>query len=222
MDILHNGLITQFAPSDQAWFLRKAQFVHFKAGEVLGTPDDASQQVFFLTRGAVALFVRKNATDNQSGLAVGLVGAEGAVGLQSALGLGPGNLTLLVQSAGSAYAIDGTTLQQLMRRRSNLLLLFSRYLWSVYQTVATIAAMSQTHDVRLRFTHWLLLSAQRCGSNSLVMTHVHVAQMLGVRRASITLVAREMKMAGLISYSRGMVEIKKIEKLQRLVEKKSN
>jgi Mn-dependent DtxR family transcriptional regulator len=54
------------------------------------------------------------------------------------------------------------------------------------------------------------------------MTHVHVAQMLGVRRASITLVAREMKMAGLISYSRGMVEIKKIEKLQRLVEKKSN
>jgi CRP-like cAMP-binding protein len=213
---LHNGLIAQLAPSDQAWLLKKAQIVHFEAGDILGTPATSSPQVFFLISGAVALFVSKNAKDSHTGLAVGLIGAEGALGLQAALSLGAGNLTLLVQSPGSAYVLDGLTLQQLIRRKSDLLLIFSRYLWSVYQTVCELAATSQTEDIRMRFANWLLLSAERCAPHPLVITHAHIAQMLGVRRASITLVAREMKLAGIIGYSRGAVEIKKMEVLIRL------
>jgi CRP-like cAMP-binding protein len=210
---LHNGLIAQLAPSDQAWLLKKAQIVHFEAGDILGTPATTSPQVFFLTRGAVALFVGKNTTESRTGLAVGLIGPEGALGLQAALGLGAGNLTLVVQSPGSAYALDGVALQQLLRRKSDLLLIFSRYIWSVYQAVCSLAAMSQTEDIRMRFANWLLLSAERCAPHPLVITHAHIAQMLGVRRASITLVAREMKLAGIIGYSRGTVEIKKMDAL---------
>ena len=106
MNVLHNGLIAQFAPSDQVWLSKKAQVVHFKAGDVFGTPATSSPKVFFLTSGSVALFVPKNATDSHTGLAVGLIGSEGALGLQAALGLGPGNLTLLAQSAGSAYVLN--------------------------------------------------------------------------------------------------------------------
>jgi len=216
VNLLHNGLIAQFASSDQAWLLKKAQIVHFEAGDILGTPATSSQQVFFLTSGAVALFVSKNATNSITGLAVGLIGSEGALGLQAALGLGPGNLTFLVQSSGCAYVLDGLALQKRMRRKLDFLLICSRYLWSVYQTVSTLAAMSQTQDVRMRFANWLLLSAERCSPDPLVITHVHIAQMLGVRRASITLVAREMKVAGIIGYSRGAIEIKKMDVLQRL------
>ena len=49
-----------------------------------------------------------------------------------------------------------------------------------------------------------------------VLTHAHIAHMLGVRRVSITLAAREMKMMGLISYSRGHIQIKDPEALERL------
>ena len=216
MDSLHNGLLATLTQVDQALLLKKAQIVHFKAGDVLGTPDTSVPQVFFLTSGAVALFVRKSAKQPDEGVAVGLVGSEGALGLQWALGLGAGNLTLLVQSPGTAYVVDGLALQQLIERKSTLLLAFSKYLWSAYKNVSTFATMAHLSDVRVRLAHWLVVSAKCCAPDPLVITHAHIAQMLGVRRASITLAAREMKMQGVIAYSRGYIEIKKPEALQRL------
>lgn len=216
MTPLQNDLIAQFAPLDQAWVLKNAKVIHFKAGDVLETPDSLESRTYFPTSGAVALFVRKNKAQPNTGLAVGLVGAEGALGLQAALGLGPSNLTLLVQSPGSAYVIDGPVLQQLLRRKSALLWIFSHYLWRVCQTVSEMAAISHTQDVRRRFAYWLLISSERCAPHPLVVTHAHIAQMLGVRRASVTLVAREMKLSGVIGYSRGNIQIKNLEALQRL------
>jgi CRP-like cAMP-binding protein len=213
---LHNGLIAQLAPSDQTMLLKKAKLVHFESGEVLGASAASSQQVFFLVSGSVALFVCKNLTDISVGLAVGLVGCEGAVGLQFALGMCAGNVTYLVQSPGSAYVVDSSVLQRLMKRQSTVLMAVSRYLWTVYESVAAMAAMSQSQDVRMRFAHWLLISYERCQPDSLVMTHAQVAQMLGVRRASITLVARELKMAGVIGYSRGHIQIHQLAALKRI------
>ena len=216
MDSLHNGLIAQLMPSDQALLLKKAKLIHFKTGEVLGSPAEESPQVFFIISGSVALFVCKNLADISVGLAVGLIGSEGAVGLQSALGLCAGNLRYLVQSPGSAYVVDALVLQRLIKRQSRVLLAISRYLWMVYESVAAMAAMSQSQDVRIRFAHWLLISFERCQPNSLVMTHAQVAHMLGIRRASITLVARELKIAGVIGYSRGHIHIHQLAALKRI------
>ena len=152
MNSLHNGLIAQLAPSDQALLLKKAKLVHFNSGEVLGASAASSQQVFFLISGSVSLFVCKNLNNISVGLAVGLVGCEGALGLQSALGLHAGNLTYLVQSPGSAYVVDSLVLQRLIKRQSSVLLAISRYLWTVYESVAAMAAMSQSQDVRHPFT----------------------------------------------------------------------
>lgn len=216
MSFLHNGLLASLSETDQALLLKKAQIVHFKAGDVLAAPETTTPQVFFLIQGAVALFVRKSAKHPDEGLAVGLVGPEGALGLQWALGLGAGNLTLLVQSPGSAYVVDGLALQQLVQRKPAILLAFSKYVWAAYETVTAFAALSHLTDVKRRLAHWLLLSAKCCAPEALMITHAHIAQMLGVRRASITLAAREMKVQGLIAYSRGYMEIKKPEALQRV------
>ena len=218
MDFLANGLLATLTQADQALLLKKTQIVHFKAGDVLATPDSLAPKVFFIVRGVVALFVRNSAKVPDDGLAVGLVGSEGALGLQWALNLGAGNLTLLVQSPGFAYVMDGSVLQQLIERRPSLMLLFSKYLWSVYEGVSTLAAMAHLNDVKIRLAHWLVMSAKKCGPDPLVITHAHIAQMLGVRRATITLAAREMKMQGLIAYSRGHIEIKKPDMLQRLID----
>ena len=217
MNFLANGLLATLTQADQALLLKKAQIVHFKAGDVLATPDSLTPQVFFIVRGVVALFVRNSAKVPDAGLAVGLVGSEGALGLQWALNLGAGNLTLLVQSPGSAIVVEGAVVQRLIQRKPALLLLFSKYLWSVCEGVSTLAAMAHLSDVRIRLAHWLMLSVKRCGSDPLVLTHAHIAQMLGVRRASITLAAREMKVQGLISYSRGHIEIKNPETLMNLI-----
>jgi CRP-like cAMP-binding protein len=213
---LPNGLIAQLAPLDQALLLRNAQLIRFKAGDVLAVPHLETPHIYFLTRGSVALFVGKKPKDIHTGLAVGLVGAEGALDLQLALNLGLSSLTFIAQSPGTAYAVDASLAQRLVRRKAALLLTFARYLWTEYESVANLAALSHTQDIRKRLAHWLLLSAQRCAPDALMLTHAHIAHMLGVRRASISMAARDMKMAGLIDYSRGHLQLKKPEALQRL------
>src|SRR6185312_12531552 len=69
------------------------------------------------------------------------------------------------------------------------------------------AACNATHVVESRFARWLLRAADLCGSDVLPLTQEYIAQMLGVRRTSVTLVARTLQKAGLIRYTRGHIKI---------------
>ncbi len=203
MNLLHNGLVAQLPPADQGLLLRRCEPVDLTAGEVLAGPEHEEGHVHFLTGACVALVVRHGG----SGLAVGLAGREGAVGLQFALGLGAGNLTLLVQSGGSAFRADGAALRRLSTRRMGMLRVFAGYLWGFSQEVATLAAAAQMQDIRARLARWILLSHARSHQTELQLTHIHLADMLGVRRAGVTLAARELKSLGLVDYRRGCIQI---------------
>lgn len=211
-----NGLIAQLTQADQAALLHQAQTIQLKVGDILSPPSYPELQIFFPTCGAIALYVGHGSTMPGAGLAVGLVGAEGAVGLQIALGLGASNFQLVVQSAGMAYMVDGHTAQRLVQRRKEVLLIFSRYLWSVYETIATLASRAYTQDIKARLAHWLLLSADRCAPSPLLLTHDEIAKMLGVTRASITLAARALKLKRYISYSRGHIKLLNVDALKAL------
>lgn len=147
---------------------------------------------------------------------MGLVGSEGAVGLQAALGLGAGHFQLLVQSAGDAYAVKALTAQRLLQKQQRVLFIFSRYLWSVYESAIDLALRAHTQDTPARLAHWLLISKNCCGYGPLTLTHAHMAKMLGVRRSSISLAAHDMKLKRYISYSRGTVALLNVSALQAL------
>jgi len=205
LNLLHNGLVAQLPPADQGLLLRRCEPVELKAGDVLSAPGAANGHVHFLMSGtSVALVVRNG---GNSGLAVGLAGREGAVGLQFALGLGAGHFTLLVQSSGTAFRADGAALQRLSNRRLSMLRAFAGYLWVFSQEVAELAASAQVQDIRARLARWILLSHARTHQAELRLTHAHLADMLGVRRAGVTLAARELKERGLVDYCRGRIQI---------------
>ena len=209
--MLHNGLVAQLPPTDQGLLLRRCEPVELKAGEILSAPGAASGHVYFLLSGtSVALVVRNG---GGSGLAVGLAGREGAVGLQFALGLGAGHFTLLVQSSGAAFRADGAVLQRLSDRRLGMLRTFAGYLWVFSQEVAELAAAAQVQDIQARLARWILLSQVRTHQTELQLTHAHLADMLGVRRAGVTLAARNLKDRGLVDYRRGRIQILNLEGL---------
>ncbi|MBU4181082.1 MAG: hypothetical protein A3B67_09650 [Burkholderiales bacterium RIFCSPHIGHO2_02_FULL_66_10] len=211
MNLLHNGLVAQLPPTDQGLLLRRCEPVELKAGEILSAPGAASGHVYFLLSGtSVALVVRNG---GGSGLAVGLAGREGAVGLQFALGLGAGHFTLLVQSSGAAFRADGAVLQRLSDRRLGMLRTFAGYLWVFSQEVAELAAAAQVQDIQARLARWILLSQVRTHQTELQLTHAHLADMLGVRRAGVTLAARNLKDRGLVDYRRGRIQILNLEGL---------
>ena len=205
MNLLDNGLVALLSQGDQDLVQRRCQPVHLKAGDVLCSPANPNQDVHFLTGACVAMFVRDGA---DGGLALGLAGYEGAVGLQCALGLGVGNFTLLVQTSGAAWRADGTSLQTLVARRPAVLMAFARHIWTVAQEVALHATCSQAQDIKGRLARWICMSGRRSRQAELNLTHEHLARMLGVRRTSVTLAAVELKEEGLLDYQRGRIQIR--------------
>ena len=76
------------------------------------------------------------------------------------------------------------------------------------------AACNASHTVEARLSRWLLRSRELAGSNALGLTQEFVAQMLGVRRTSVSLVANTLQNAGLIRYSRGRIQITDLDGLR--------
>jgi CRP-like cAMP-binding protein len=202
-----NGLIAQLSTTDQALLMKNARLMEFKQGDVLTRAHEVQSSCFFLTRGAVALFVPADPPSLDHGLAVGLIGCEGAVGLQALWGMPSGHFSGLVQSNGYAYELAAEPLRRMVQSRPHWRELFSRYLWTLYQDIAQLAAYSQTQDVSARLADWLLRSADRCAADDVVMTHAHIAHMLGVRRASITQAAKVMKDKAWLRYARGQITL---------------
>jgi CRP-like cAMP-binding protein len=63
------------------------------------------------------------------------------------------------------------------------------------------------HRASARLCRWLLQSADRIGSDEVLLTQEFLAQMVGARRTTVTLLAQRMQVKGLIRYRRGRIVI---------------
>ena len=77
-----------------------------------------------------------------------------------------------------------------------------------------VAACNALHELEERLSRWLLQSRDLLSSDTLPLTQEFLAQMLGVQRSSVTLVARKLQEAGLINYRRGRIHVLDVEGLQ--------
>jgi len=73
--------------------------------------------------------------------------------------------------------------------------------------MAQTAVCNRHHSLDKQLCRWLLLSLDRLPGNELVMTQELIANMLGVRREGVTEAAAKLQKAGLISYTRGRIEV---------------
>src|SRR5262249_61290112 len=71
-------------------------------------------------------------------------------------------------------------------------------------------------DLISRLSRILLLSADRC-ADDIQLSQESLAEMLGVRRSSVTAAAALLRGAGAIDYRRGVIKILDREKLRAMV-----
>jgi CRP-like cAMP-binding protein len=82
-----------------------------------------------------------------------------------------------------------------------------RYTQAFVSQLSQQVACNGIHSIEERCARWLLLTHDRVGSDEFPITHEFLAQMLGVRRPSVSLVAATLQQAGLIRYHRGRVQV---------------
>jgi CRP-like cAMP-binding protein len=90
----------------------------------------------------------------------------------------------------------------------------TRYDQTVSAHIQQVGACNALHELEERLSRWLLQTRDLLMSDTLPLTQEFLSQMLGVQRSSVTLVARHLQEAGLISYRRGRIHVLDVEALQ--------
>lgn len=137
----------------------------------------------------------------------GTVGNEGMTGLPLVLGTQHSLSRAFYQVPGESLRMTARTFQEELDRRGAFHDVMHRYTQVFITQVAQSAACNRLHPVEQRLSRWILMSQDRVGSNKLALTQEILAQMLGVRRASVSVVAGMLQKAGFISYTRGIITI---------------
>ncbi len=138
---------------------------------------------------------------------VGLAGKEGFVGLPLIAGFRTSPNRINTQSEGMAFKVDAEALGEILRQCPELARHLLRYSQVMAMEATQLAACNRLHEVDERLARWLLMSHDRIGTDALPLTQEFLAQMLGTRRASVSVAASILQRAGLIKYARGHVTI---------------
>lgn len=144
------------------------------------------------------------------------VGREGVVGAMAGLGLYKSLVRATVQLPLHTSKIAAAPFRKCVAASDALRDLCVRYNEVMLTQARITAACNALHPVEERFCRWLLQSADRAASDTIGLTQELLAEMLGVRRTSVTDVARRMQDRGVIAYSRGVITVLDREALKRL------
>jgi CRP-like cAMP-binding protein len=203
-------LLAALPEEEYVRLLPNLERVPMPLGQVLYESGEQMRYVYFPVDAIVSmLYVMEDGASAE----IAVVGNEGVVGVSLFMGGETTPSRAVVQSSGHAYRLKGQLLKEIFHRAGgrragvfhDLLL---RYTQALLTQMAQTAVCNRHHSLDQQFCRWLLLSLDRLPTNELVMTQELIANMLGVRRESVTEAAGNVQRAGLIEYHRGRIIVR--------------
>jgi CRP-like cAMP-binding protein len=143
-----------------------------------------------------------------------LVGRDSVFGVSAALDGGIALTDAAVLLSGTASILDAAVLRAAAERSAALRALLARHEQRLAAQAQQAAACNASHSVEARLSRWLLCACDRTESESLPLTQECLAQMIGVQRNAVSIVANALQKASIISYSRGQIEITNVAALR--------
>ena len=160
--------------------------------------------VYFIETGVGSLV---NTMANGDAAEVGTIGNEGIVGLPLVLEDERAPMSVYIQVPGTGLRMKASLFKRELARSASLRTVMHHYTHAFFNQVAQSAACNQFHSLEQRCSRWLLMTHDRMGSDSCLLTQEFLAMMLGVQRTGVTAAASALQRAGLINYKRGNVMI---------------
>src|ERR1700733_2032930 len=174
---------------------------------------EAITQVYLPHSGVVSFIVELAAGER---VEVAMVGRDSVVGASAALGILVGVTDAVVLLPGTASVIDVDRFRAAVERSAALRTTLVRHGQALFVQAQQTAGCNASHSVEARLARWLLRVRDLSGSNHFTLTQELMAQMIGARRNSVSIVANTLQQARYIRYSRGRVEILDLEGLPGL------
>lgn len=198
-----NRLLDRLPADESSRLLPLAETVSLGNLEQLHQQDSPLPHVYFPKSGVLSSVI----TSAEGVVEAATIGNEGMVGIPALLGLDFTTAAVTSQVPGESLRIPTPSFVQALKQTGPLDVLLRRYiafsLRSAYQAVACNAL----HATEERMSRWLLTTQDRVGKREFALTQEFLAEMLGVRRQTVQVVAGTLQTAGLITYRRGLIQV---------------
>lgn len=200
--LLANKLLAALPGEDFERLFPHLEPVALTAGEDLYPFDNGIHFAYFPESAIVSqLHVLADGSTTEAAM----IGMEGLVGLSAIFNARQPNYWTRVLVSGSALRIRVDVLNEEFGRGGALQEAILAYAGVRLVQLSQRAVCSGRHKVDERLCCWLLMVHDRAGEGQLQLTHELIASHLGVRRASITENANELRDSNIISYGRGVL-----------------
>jgi len=200
---IENRLLAALEPADYALLSPHLRTAYFAQGAILQEQEAPVAHVYFPMSGMVSLV---SVMQDGQLVETAVVGREGAVGAFAGLGPWHAFTRATVQIPATVAVISASHFQAAVSRSERIRDLILRYKEALLGQVQQTAACNALHPLETRMARWLLLALDRT-EGEVPLTQVSLAQMLGVRRPTVTFVARRLQADGLICYRRGRLVV---------------
>jgi CRP-like cAMP-binding protein len=199
-----NGFLASLSEDDFELVRPHLKTVDLAHELVLVEVDEPLKRAYLPHRGVISLVVRLARGEH---VHIAMVGRDSIFGSFSAFGDTTALNGAVVLVPGAASTIEIDRLRLAAEQSASLRAELARHALAVYAQVQQTAGCNAAHTVESRLARCLLQMRDLSGSNKLILTQEAMAQMIGARRNSVSLVASTLQQANYIHYSRGHIEI---------------
>ncbi len=199
--VIQNDLLAGLPAHELAALLPHLELVELPFGQQLFEHGSQVSHAYFPSTAIIAsLYMLADGALTQ----IGVTGHEGLVGMSIVVGEREWG-TAKVQSAGYAYKIKASALKNACAHENELPRLLMKYTHFLLANSAQNAVCNQHYSIDQQLSRWLLERLDRMSCNALKVTQELIANMLGVRRESISEAAGRLQRQGLIKSQRGSI-----------------
>lgn len=199
-----NFLFRTLSEDDLKPLLAKLDWVEIKLKENLYERGKPIPYIFFPSSSVISnmVFMATGAA-----IEVGTVGNEGFSPMEVLLDATAASETAICQIAGKALRISVSDFKDAVGSSPSLRHVLQRYAQGYLTMVSQSVACNRLHHIDARFARWLLITHDRVANDDFYLTQEFLADMLGVHRPSVSIIASAFQKAGLIQYSRGQMRV---------------
>lgn len=200
-----NRLLAMLPAADYDLLMPELENVALDQDTVLLRAGDPAEHVLFPHSGAISLMVEMASGQT---VATALVGREGAIGSLAVFGPLPSAITAIVRIAGTASRISASRFSAAFNTSPGIRVAVQSHIRSILVQLQLGTACNALHPVKARMGRWMLHLCDHIDGDVLPLTQEALAQILGVRRPTVTLLMRSLRASGAIkSDRRGQIEI---------------
>ena len=207
-----NGFLSALTADDFELVRPHLRTIDLTSELVLVEVGETLKRAYLPHSGVISLVVKLAKGEH---VQVAMVGRDSIFGTFSALGDPTALNAAVVLVPGIASTLDIDRLRAAADQSATFRAMLTRHGLAVYAQIQQTAGCNVSHTVESRLGRCLMQTHDLSGSDKLVLTQESMAQMIGARRNSVSLVANTLQQANFIHYSRGRIEITDPDGLRR-------